>query len=290
MKTGSREGGALLRFRPGPSSPLAKRFRILLASLSLPAIRRACSSQALASLPAAGLGRRAAHVTWQRSSSQARMRAGQRWTSSASRASPPPPEGLGTKLGERTVCGTTMELGTEIFHSERNVKCSRSERFAFREGTTRVQVKKETKPLPLISLSPCHPVNLSSSHRGERSIETRKQLSPAHVAPDDRAARHHFLATRRLRGSSLFERARVARQERVTCARQRAARRGARDILDPEPGVSESEGCLAVFRGAAERRRGHVVAHLVGVHPASLRGPLEEHADRIGVDAFAATA
>ncbi len=72
-ETGSREGGALLRFRPGPSSPLAKRFRVLLANLSLPLIRRACSAQALASLPAAGLGRRAACVTRQRSSSQVRV-------------------------------------------------------------------------------------------------------------------------------------------------------------------------------------------------------------------------
>jgi len=53
--------------------------------------------------------------------------------------------------------------------SEGNVKRSRGrdphevrarERFTFPEGPTRVQVDKERKPLPLVSLSPCLPVNL----------------------------------------------------------------------------------------------------------------------------------
>ncbi len=65
-----------------------------------------------------------------------------------------------------------MQLGIEIFLSERNVKCSRSERFAFREGTTRVQVKKERKPLPLITLSPCLPVNLSTRRQWQEAIQT----------------------------------------------------------------------------------------------------------------------
>ena len=87
------------------------------------------------------------------------------------------PEGLGTKLGERSICGTRVQLEREISLSEGNVKCSRGgdphevrarERFTFPEGPTTVQFEKETKPLPLGSLSPCLPVNLAPRACGHR--------------------------------------------------------------------------------------------------------------------------
>ena len=82
----------------------------------------------------------------------------------------PPPEGLGMEPGERSVCAMNLEPGSEISPSEGNVKASRGrdphevrarEVFTFPEGPTRVQVERERRPLPLISLSPCLPVNLS---------------------------------------------------------------------------------------------------------------------------------
>jgi len=83
------------------------------------------------------------------------------------------PQGVsGWSSKRRSVCATTMELGTEIFLSEVNVKCSRGrdphevrarERFTFAEGPRSRQVERERRPsLPLISLSPCLPVDLGS--------------------------------------------------------------------------------------------------------------------------------
>ena len=80
-----------------------------------------------------------------------------------------------------------MEPGTEISPSERNVKRPRPSREArglgrltFREGPTRLHVGKETKPLlPLISLSPCLPVNLASPNAQQQATcEALVSLSP----------------------------------------------------------------------------------------------------------------
>ena len=107
-----------------------------------------------------------------------------RFVSKQSSAAPLLPKVSGRRSESAAFAARVSRRGIVIFLSEGNVKRSRDrdphevrarECFTFREGPTRVQYERETKPLPLITLSPCLPVNLDRTSLNAEELTSRRR-------------------------------------------------------------------------------------------------------------------